>query len=592
MTIDIDSLPEAVTAPRTDAIYNCHAYLTKVPVAAIQPFIESFTEPGETVVDFFAGSGMTGIASLMVGRRAYLSDISVLGHHIATGYLAEVSPSAFEAAAIRVMQEARQAIGDLYMTTRASDNEEVEMVRTVWSFTYLCPSCEESIVYFEHLSPEGAPPKSCPSCGRAFVRRSWGRGNDVPVQVVVNGEDRRHMTQLVSHTDYERIKQARTDPRQDDVPSLPIEVNREMYSRSGLGKAGLTETNKFFAPRNSIALLELWRSIQRERDEALRRKLSFAFTAILPRASRRYQWSAKRPLNAQNQTYYIAPVYYEWNIFELFKRKINAAHKSDRQIFGGGGGPLLRTITSDDISYELVSADQLTHLEDSSVDYVFTDPPFGSNIFYSDMSLFHEAWLGRTTDNASEAVVHTTGKRKNGATERYEDLLRGAFTEAYRILKPGRYMSVVFGNSNGRIWGLVQRALRTSGFKAAPAHVAILDKGQRSVKGLNSGSEGVVTLDLILTVQKPAETENAGNARGLSNGDASQLIREAVAELSEHDAKNPSYVYARILSKAIQKHLLLDDLHLGDVLVALRKAGYTIDRKTGRLCWDRESQIA
>ena len=142
------------------------------------------------------------------------------------------------------------------------------------------------------------------------------------------------------------------------------------------------------------------------------------------------------------------------------------------------------------------------------------------------------------------------------------------------------------GNSSGRIWGLVQRALRDAGFKAAPVHVAILDKGQRSVKGLNSGSEGVVTVDLILTVQKPGSSESPDNACPLSNGDTAALIREAVADLSIEEARNPSYVYAHILTKAIQKHLLLDDLHLGDVLIALRKAGYAIDRKTGLLRWD------
>jgi 16S rRNA G966 N2-methylase RsmD len=64
------------------------------------------------------------------------------------------------------------------------------------------------------------------------------------------------------------------------------------------------------------------------------------------------------------------------------------------------------------------SADRLLHLADESVHYVFTDPPFGSNIFYGDMSLFHEAWLGRMTDKSREAVVNTTGKRKTGSAER------------------------------------------------------------------------------------------------------------------------------------------------------------------------------
>jgi len=581
--LKLNSLPEAITAPRTDAIYNCHAYLTKVPIAAIRPFIEAFSAPGETVVDFFAGSGMTGLAALTLGRGAVLSDISVLGQHIARGYLAGVSPAAFGQSAAIAMKKARAALGDLYATRRASDNAKLEMTRTVWSFTYRCPGCGREMVYYEHISPSSAPPNACPSCGGPFARRDWPRGADVPVEVVVEGVNGRLTPQPVTAFDREMIALAAADTRQKKVPSLSIDKHREMYSRSGLGKAGMTNTASFFSPRNAIALLELWRAINTANDEDIRRKLRFAFTAILPRASRRYQWSAQRPLNAQNQTYYIAPIYYEWNVFELFQRKIDAALRADQELFGGRGEPLFHSANAKAVSYELASADRLSHLADESVHYVFTDPPFGSNIFYSDMSLFHEAWLGRTTDNSSEAVVHTTGKRKSGSAERYEALLCGAFSEAYRVLKPGRYMSVVFGNSSGRIWGLVQRAWRDAGFKATPVHVAILDKGQRSVKGLNSGSEGVVTVDLIVTVQKPAGSEPVNDAHPLSNGDTAVLIREAIADLSADDARNASYVYAHILTKAIQKHLTLDDLHLGDVLVALRQAGYEIDRKSGLL---------
>lgn len=592
MIPDLNSLSDSITAPRTDAIYNCHAYLTKVPVAAIRPFIETFTAPGETVVDFFAGSGMTGLAALMTGRNAVLSDISVLGQHIATGYLAEVSPTGLRVAANTVMDAARSSLGDLYHTRRAADDASVEMVRTVWSFTYVCPSCSCHMVYYEHLLPSGAPPRTCHSCGGPFARRSWLRDNDVPVEVVVHGVHGKLEPQAVSLFDQEMIAKATIDPRKDDVPSLPIDEHREMFSRSGLGKVGLTETARFFSPRNAIALLELWRAISALDDEDLRRKLRFAFTAILPRASRRYQWSAKRPLNAQNQTYYIAPVYYEWNVFELFGRKVEAALRADKELFGGGGEPLFRQPPGNDVTYCLASADHLSHVADAAIDYVFTDPPFGSNIFYSDMSLFHEAWLGETTDNAREAVVHTTGKRKSGAAERYEELLRGAFSEASRILKPGRYMSVVFGNSSGRIWGLVQRALRHAGFKAAPIHVAILDKGQRSVKGLNSGSEGVVTVDLILTVEKPLASETADDTRHLSNDDTAELIRDAVKGLSVEHVKNPSHVYAQVLRKAIERHLVLDELHLGDVLIALRNAGYMVDQKTGLLHRDNADVAA
>ena len=574
-------LPDTITVPRTDPIYNCHAYLTKVPIGAIQPFIETFTKPGEMVVDFFAGSGMTGLAALTLNRRARLSDISVLGKHIAKGYLIDAPARDVHAVADQVMAAARKAVGTLYMTKRGTDGAKVKMIRTIWSFTYLCPSCGEEMVFYKALTALGGVPECCPSCRGPFARRSWPRGENVPVEVVVQGENGRQVGQDVCETDRRRMRAALKDGRLCTVPSLLIEEDREMFSRSGLGRSGMTETGKFFSPRNGIALVELWRAINDVEDESIRQALRFAFTAILPRASMRYQWSAKRPLNAQNQTYYIAPVYFEWNVFDLYQRKVNAVIRANEALFDHDD--LFSTKSLRDVSYEIASAEKLTHLDDNSVDYVFTDPPFGSNIFYSDMNLFHEAWLGETTDHSREAVVHTTGKRKNGSRERYEEVLRNAFSEAFRVLKPGRYMSVVFGNSSGRIWSLMQRALRDAGFKASPVHVAILDKGQRSVKGLNSGTEGVVTVDLIMTVEKPAKGETTGGAATLANGDSDVLIRAAIDELSADKVCNPSHVYARLLRKAIQKGLVLDELHLGDVLVALRNAGYSVDRKTGLL---------
>ena len=581
MSPDLSRFPDTIRAPRTDPVYNCHAYLTKMPIGAIQPFIDSFTQPGELVVDPFAGSGTTGLAALTLGRRARLSDISVLGRHLATGYLTDAREGEVRTAAAQAVASARKALGALYMTKRASDGARVEMIRTIWSFTYLCPSCEEELVYYEALNTCGEIPRECPSCGGPFARRSWPRGKSVPVEVVVPGVGGKQARQEVYETDWRKMRKAAKDERLRQVPSLPIEPHREMYSRSGLGRSGMTETAKFFSPRNAIALLELWRAINAAEDETVRQKLRFAFTAILPRASMRYQWSAKRPLNAQNQTYYIAPVYFEWNIFDLFNRKVDAVVRANEALFENG--ELFSGESTQDVTYRIASAEELTHLDDCSVDYIFSDPPFGSNIYYSDMNLFQEAWLGETTDHSREAVIHTTGVHKHGSAERYEKLLSSAFAEALRVLKPGRYMSVVFGNSSGRIWSLLQRALRDGGFRAAPVHVASLDKGQRSVKGLNSGSEAVVTVDLIVTVQKPMEGDSANHSTAITDGEPQTLVKATIDEIPSSENVSPSQVHARLVRKAIQKGLALDDLHLGDVLIALRNAGYDVDRKSGLL---------
>ena len=82
-----DWLPSMVQVRRRDPVYMAHAYLTKVPVTAIAPFIEAFTKPGDVVLDPFAGSGMTGVAAMVTGRRAVLYDVSVLGRHIGSNYV-------------------------------------------------------------------------------------------------------------------------------------------------------------------------------------------------------------------------------------------------------------------------------------------------------------------------------------------------------------------------------------------------------------------------------------------------------------------------------------------------------------------------
>ena len=147
-------------------------------------------------------------------------------------------------------------------------------------------------------------------------------------------------------------------------------------------------------------------------------------------------------------------------------------------------------------------------------------------------------------------------------------------------------MSVVFGNSRGRIWGTVQRALREIGFDPTPVHVAILDKGQRSVKGLNSGTEGVVTADLILTIRKPFTDSNMHLPLRLVEENAQDIIARIIEELALETTPNPSHVYARVIREAIRNGIVLDELHFSDVLIALRNAGYRVDEKTGMLAKD------
>jgi 16S rRNA G966 N2-methylase RsmD len=565
-------LPDEVAVKRSDPVYNAHAYLTKVPVSAIEPFLEAFTEPGDVVLDMYAGSGMTGVAAAMHGRDAELRDISVLGQHIGSNYVNLLDAEALQAGSERVIEAVQARLGDVYATRCGDCGEAASLSRTVWTFVYECPDCGEPVSFyraFEAAKWEKAE-MCCQSCRAPFSARYSKRIAEEPV------------LDTVSCPCAKRLRdQDHSEPLNPCVatgvsrPDVAIEEHRQMFQASALKKHGLSSTGAFFSDRNLTVLAALRESIAEVKPRALRQKLLFAFTAILTRASKRYQWHPKRPLNAANQNYYIAPVFYEWNVFDLFSRKVQAAARSDAHFRERMAS--LDVSTPGSVNYGIGSADALD-LADGSVDYVFTDPPFGSNIFYSDMNLFQEVWLKSFTDHESEAVIDRAAKNTTLRTaERYEVLIANSLAEAQRVLRPGGWLSLVFSNSSGEIWALLQRSIVQAGFALREA--TLLNKGQRSVKGLASGFENVVTMDLILSMQKVAR-KKAGEIRKPPDN-ALDLTMSTILEGDR--AVTPSHVYLGVVRHYLRQNWDVSELHIGDVAVLLDRLRYDVDAVSGQL---------
>ena len=151
----------------------------------------------------------------------------------------------------------------------------------------------------------------------------------------------------------------------------------------------------------------------------------------------------------------------------------------------------------------------LLGLPDDSVDYVFTDPPFGENIYYADLNFLVEFWHRVLTNAAPEAIVD---RFKGKGLPEYQRLMQRCFEEYRRVLKPGRWITIVFHNSRNAVWTAIQEALLAAGFVVAD--VRTMDKRQGSYRQVTSTA---VKQDLVISAYKPNGGLEARFALGSTN---------------------------------------------------------------------------
>ena len=120
---------------------------------------------------------------------------------------------------------------------------------------------------------------------------------------------------------------------------------------------------------------------------------------------------------------------------------------------------------------------------DNHFDAILTDPPYYDNVPYSHLSDFFYVWLKRTLSDMLPELLSTPLVPKkheivaytlpNGGFEAgkrfFEESLKRAFIEIYRILKPGCIASIVYAHKSTEGWETVINALLDSGLVVTSA---------------------------------------------------------------------------------------------------------------------------
>ena len=508
-----------VSEGKTDPIYMAHTYHTKVPHRAIMKYIMHYTKPGDLVFDGFCGTGMTGLAAISCGeqhglfslnkdehigaRNAIISDLSPAATFIAHNYTNSINVHEFNMEVGTILDKCAKEYGWMY-ETKHSDGGVGTINYVVWSDVFICPTCGEEFVFWDVAigdDKEVKNPFYCPNCKselkkssceraqelkyKALDRSVYNQAKQVPVMInyVYRGKKYEKTPDEADLNTIERIKDLVTkfDIPTDELPdgdntAQPVQSHNFRY------------VNQFYYDRSAIVFAFVLNEAKKAKNKDT---ITFLVTSILTKTGSKlhnigFKNGKLNLAGAMPNVLYVPSTVAERNIIELLSSKlkdINKIYDEDRS----AGKVLVQTCSATD-----------TGIPNNSIDYIFTDPPFGANINYSEMNYIWESWLRVKTNISQEAIMNRT--QKKGLYD-YQELMEGAFRECFRVLKPGRWMTVEFHNSLNSVWNAIQEAIQKAGFVVAD--VRTLDKKQGTFKQMTSNS--AVKQDLVISAYKPQD---------------------------------------------------------------------------------------
>lgn len=555
-----------VSEGKNNPIYMAHAYHTKVPHPAIMRYILHYTQPGDIVFDGFCGTGMTGVAAQLCGsendvkalkeenaqigvRHSICSDLSPIASLIAATYNLKFDTKTFERKALRILEQVEKELGWMYETE--VDGKKAKINNTIWSDVFICPSCGNELVLWneavdldKEIMKDSFP---CPHCGNTCskknMEKAWETSFDsllnktvtlnkkVPVRVNYTLSGKRGEKDI-DFNDIELL---------NEISKYNITLNTQRMPEGDESRRndrnGITHTHQFYTKRNFIYLSRIYELCKGNIF------LQIWLTSVLFSTTNmnKFRFSGT---GITSGTLYIPSINWEFSPFNTLKKKI-ASFKGIEYPYRNNS------------AVNVCSATKLTTLRNSSVDYIFTDPPFGGNIMYSELSYIWESWIKVVTNNKEEAIINNV---QHKTLFEYQALMNQSFKEYYRVLKPGKWLTIEFSNTSAAVWNSIQNALQGVGFVVV--NVAALDKKQGSFKAVTTTT--AVKQDLVITCYKPSDAiiEKFEKSEDKAQT-AMDFIEELLVHLPVHLSKgesttavierSPKILFDRLISYYVQK---------------------------------------
>ena len=333
--------------------------------------------------------------------------------------------------------------------------------------------------------------------------------------------------------------------------------------------ADVETIEQLFTPKQLAELALLKHLIGQCQETAVRQHLLLMFSGLLNKINRTYHASAGRSEGRGDSAmfryyrYRIAHSSPELEITTVFQsrfKKVLAAKMELLPITGVGASAAQSILQG--------SATDLYPIRDESVDYIYTDPPYGSKIPYLDLSIMWNTWLGLhvSKDNRAEEAIEGGENKKTKAD--YFRILAASIEEMYRVLKYDCWLSFVFAHSDPSYWHMIVVTAEKAGFEYVS--VTRQNNGQHSFKK-RQNPFSVLSGQLILNFRK---LHNPKRRKSYTGNIYAQTVIMATTEavIERHNGATVEQINDALVIQGLELDMLnVLSQHYDDLTPLLRK---------------------
>ncbi|HEY5122513.1 MAG TPA: DNA methyltransferase [Ignavibacteria bacterium] len=306
---------------------------------------------------------------------------------------------------------------------------------------------------------------------------------------------------------------------------------------------------KLFSPKQLAQLALLKYIILKEKEENIKNSLLLAFSSTLNKINLTYHHSTYASENAGNSgpmlyyRYRLAPSYVDLSVIKTFQKKYSAVVFAKIDIESK-----INLETINNIKVVKDTATDLSWIKNESIDYIYTDPPYGKKIPYLDLSVMWNAWLDLEVTNKDCELEAIEGGERNKSKDEYNYLISKSIEEMYRVLKFDRWLSFVFAHKDPEFWHLIVDTAERAGFEYAGA--VKQDNGQTSFKKRQNPFT-VLSGQLIINfkkVHKPKSILKANLGMNISE----IIIQTVEGVIAKYDGATLEQINNEIIIKGLE----------------------------------------